>query len=266
MNKVKILLTIIFILIITGCNQKDIIINENKNYDVNSNLKISDLIKSKDNISITNNDEKINTSKLGEKEVIIRYNKNKKEKYYSFKINIVDQIKPVIDCNDTLIVKAGQKDILDQIKVIDNSRETIKPIIEGNYDLNKPGEYNLIIKAKDSTGNIAEKNITLIVKSIEIKKNGYYVYKTKDTWHEFTFTNNSIRYLPWFCPKQACGGYEVGGTYKINNDKITATMTYSIDDIGEKNKLDEKMTLIIIDENTLEMDGHKYLWQKDYEG
>lgn len=262
---------IITLIIINSEPKVEIILSDKLTYEINTEVKLLSLISSAEGIEILTKDEIINTSELGEKEIIIKYkNKRQKEKYFSFKIKIIDTTAPVIEAGDTITTNIGTKaDLLKDVKVTDNSLEEIIPTIEGEYDFNKTGTYKLKYIAQDKSGNKGEKEFTLTVKSISIKTTGYYVYKTKETWHEMKFEKNGKAwYLPWFCPGYGCGGYSLSGTYKISGNKLIATFTHETGDVEDTVKLKkpEKWEFKIISEKQLELNGKKYNYQKTYQG
>ena len=53
---------------------------------------------------------------------------------------------------------------LENVTVSDNSMEEITPKIEGEYDSEKTGTYNLKCTASDSSGNTSSKEFKLVVK------------------------------------------------------------------------------------------------------
>ena len=235
----SVVLLVILGLWLINSNDKKIMV-DNLELEINSEVNIYSLISVADGVELITEDESIDTSKLGKHQITIKYlNSKKREKTYSFKINVVDTTAPNIESEKEIIVALGAElDFSNSVVVTDNSKEEIVPFVEGQYDLNAAGEYNLKFVAKDSSGNKSVKDFTLIVKSVEIKTNGYYVYKTSDTWYEVMFgKDGTFMYLPWFCPGSGCGGYSEGGTYTVKGNKIYATVTYEIPDIGDKIEL-----------------------------
>ena len=166
-------------------NNFNLRIKNNVVVEINSVYKIGDLLKDSDNIKIINKDKSITTSNLGKKKVVIKY----KNIFGTFKkkvtINIKDTKKPEIEFNKTIYTFENEKvNLLENVKVHDNSNETITPIVEGTYDYTKAGEYKLKYVAKDSSGNEAKETFTLIVnktsnvaqlKTTQSQKNPYYI-------------------------------------------------------------------------------------------
>ena len=248
--------------------KKDISIKNNVVFELNKEIKIKDAFKAENGITITNKDELIDTSKTGDLIVKVKYRKNGHNKFLKFNVDVKDTLKPKINCDDEIKIFAGtEDDFTDYIEVTDNSNKSITPIISGDYDLSIPGEYTLSISAKDESGNEAKKDVKLIVEELKLKTTGYYVYKEKDTWHEFGFhKNNKAGYYPWFCPGFGCGGYSETGTYEIKGNRIILTLTQSTGDFGETKKINNTYEFIYVNENELNYDGEIYKWQKSFDG
>lgn len=145
--------------------ETSIVLKENLNIEVNSELKLLSLIEENKDIEIISDDEIVDTSTLGEKELTIKYlDKKKKEKEQIFKIVIVDTQAPTIEYQKELTTTAGTEiDLLKDVKVSDNSNEEIKATIDGTYDFNNEGTYNLKYVAVDSSNNKKEEEFTLKV-------------------------------------------------------------------------------------------------------
>ena len=184
MKKVKIILPIIILIIviillvvfIKPKNNKEISkkINESIKKELTINVgdnlpKIEDIIKNSDdnlndiiidwgNINV-DQDNKI--SYIGE--YIGKYTyKNKK---YKIKLKVIDTEAPSIEgVKDIEIYKGEKVDFYKNITIKDNSLDEIKKEIEGNYDINKKGEYNLKYVITDKALNKTEKEFKLIVK------------------------------------------------------------------------------------------------------
>ena len=128
------------------------------NTEINEEKYIKDFIKSE--YTITNSDEKVDTTVLGENSVIAKIN----EKDYSFKVNVVDTISPVITYNKTISAKENDEiDLLKNVSASDNSKEKISVNVEGNYDLSKIGAYKLYYVATDSSKNTTKEEFELNV-------------------------------------------------------------------------------------------------------
>ena len=136
---------------------------ENLKVSVYSKVKIKDLITSIEGKVITN--KTLNTEKLGKQEVSFVYeNGNNKEKRGVFTIDVVDEEKPLVWLSGSYSARVGSDlNLEDEIFCADNydSNPTCK--IEGTYDLNTAGTYNLTYVATDSNKNEERINFTLNV-------------------------------------------------------------------------------------------------------
>lgn len=242
----------------------------NNTYEINSEVKYSELVDLGKNVTLDNPTDLVDTSKLGEKSIDVVYLKNGKKEVYTVKINIVDTTKPEIECDDRIELYVGATvDVSELGKVTDNSKEEIKPVITGDYKLDTEGEYKVTITAKDSSGNEATKEVTLVIKKVELHNDGYYVYKTTEQWDEFVFrADGTGSYVPWFCPGSGCGGYGEDGKYTVEGNKITLVTTTASNE-GEISKVNNKyeFTYVNKDEITMEYKGKTLIfkWQKEYD-
>ena len=171
----KIIITIISILavIIIGRIITTHIYNKNRinitlkkqEIEVYEKIDLKDIIN--ENIDILNN-KKIDTNKIGNQELEIEY-KNKIFKYKEkININIVDTEAPLILVNNAWTEEDNEIDLINNSLCADNYDARPTCTIEGNYDINTPGEYNLKYVAVDSSNNKTEKDFVLTVyKKIE---------------------------------------------------------------------------------------------------
>lgn len=129
---------------------------KNMTLEFNEKKKVSDYIKSINGKII--NDYIIDSSKLGNKKVCFKFvNDDNIKLDYSYDINVVDTVPPVIWINNVYTLKKGSEDtLIDDILCGDNYDNNPKCEIIGNYDLNSEGNYSLIFKATDSSNNITE--------------------------------------------------------------------------------------------------------------
>lgn len=92
-----------------------------------------------------------------------------KNKEYEIELVVVDKVNPTIDgVKDLTTIKGVSIDLLKNITISDNSKDTILVDIVGEYDINTVGTYKLKYVAKDNSGNTVEKEFTLSV--VEEKK------------------------------------------------------------------------------------------------
>ncbi len=158
------MLGIIYTIIYKTNNEKIPILKKDLNFEINTEVYLLSLIDEKNQVEISSENELIDTSKLGVQKLTLKYKINNQEKKYIFKINIVDTIAPTIEYKETLMVVAGtDTNLLKDVKATDNSKEDIKVTVEGKYDINKEGNYNLKYIAIDSSNNKTEEEFTLQV-------------------------------------------------------------------------------------------------------
>ncbi len=188
-KKTVIILLIIGIILLIGCliggyfyyQKKRLVVDYQKKKTVNIHEKIynTDLIKKVKNGEVITKKEKIDTSKTGKQKGKIKIkNYFHKIKSYSYTIEIVDKEAPVIVFNPTISTEERTEcDLLAGVSVSDNSKEEIQVTVEGNYDFQTPGTYELEYVAKDSSGNEKREKFTLnvtekvvIVKPVEGQK------------------------------------------------------------------------------------------------
>lgn len=145
---------------------KDVLLKDNLTFEINSEVNLLSLISEDNQATIINKDEKIDTTTLGKKEVTIKYDNGLLNQTLEKKIriNVVDTQKPTIEYQKELSTNVGTKiDLLKDVKAIDNSKEEIEVTIEGEYDFNKEGTYNLKYIAVDSSNNKTEEEFILKV-------------------------------------------------------------------------------------------------------
>ena len=167
-------------------------IKNNKDIEVYSDVKVSSFIYDLKGTLIE--DFSIDTKELGKKEIIFSYNNEDGHKRRgSFYINVVDTTNPVILLSDSYSVTVGyNKNLTDVIMSFDNYDSKPNREIIGEYDLNKPGIYNLEYRITDSSGNVTSKQFKLNVlkkskSDTSVKKTYTYFkdvvsnYKNNDT-------------------------------------------------------------------------------------
>ncbi len=260
------LIILCLIMLFCSCKKEEKIhIVDNLNFEINSKVKYSDLVKKSEEITLFEPDGEIDTSSLGNKKIIIKYLLDDELKYKSVTINIVDTIAPTIKYKSKLSTTKGVKiDLLKDVKVSDNSKETIKATVTGKYDINKVGDYNLKYNAIDSSGNSVSNDFILTVKNVSIKTSGYYMYKEKKYWVGINFTKKKKVSLVYnFCPGSACGGYQESGTYSVKNNIVTLKLTSYSDEMGE-GKRNSTMKCTIKNEKNIVCNKLSLKWSSSF--
>ncbi len=154
MKKVIIIvILIIFILLAIFGIVTPIVTFKDVNVYVNESLKSNDFVGKVSLGKIVS--EKVDTSKLGKLEVEIKIKSFLGiTKKYKREYQVIDNIEPSIEAKSEIVVYQGDNiDLLKDAKVQDNYDKDVKLTLEGDYDINKVGEYNLKYIAKDSSGN-----------------------------------------------------------------------------------------------------------------
>ena len=138
-------------------------LKDNLDADFADTLRVSSFIK-KINGKLVD-DYYLDTDSLGKKKVNFQFiNDDGIKIKYSYEINVVDKEAPLIWLGKSYnVVKGSVDNLLDKIMCGDNYDTNPVCVIEGEYDLDTVGSYNLFFKATDSSGNISEKKFTLNV-------------------------------------------------------------------------------------------------------
>ena len=179
-KKVKIIIVIsvlvVVILIIGGIylNSKRLVLEYEHNIEVDVNEKLYNLdaIKNIKNGKIITKRELVNTTKLGKVKVSFQVeNFFKKRVKYKYIVNVVDKEAPKIIFKNELESEIGEEiDLLKDVTVEDNSKEKITLQVEGEYDINKSGDYKLYYIAEDTSGNKAKEEFILHIKEKNVEK------------------------------------------------------------------------------------------------
>lgn len=159
----SILLFTLFILFkVINDNSKDYKISKKKEIEVYSSIMLSDLVSVKKGTLIE--DYKIDTTKIGKENIEFEYCINDEKYKGNFDIEIIDNVKPYASVSKTYTYVIGTNfNLEDVIFYGDNYTKNPTCSIVGEYDINKPNEYQLIYKVEDKSGNISEYPFTLKV-------------------------------------------------------------------------------------------------------
>lgn len=141
----------------------EVTLKDNLTVEFLSEVHVSDFIKSINGKII--DDYIIDSKKVGTKHIKFNFiNDDKIKVSYEFDVDVIDTVKPMIWLGDNYRVKVGSDiDIVNSILCGDNYDSKPKCYIEGEYDLNTEGDYDLVYKAIDKSGNEETKPFTLNV-------------------------------------------------------------------------------------------------------
>ncbi len=164
--------------------KKQLHFKENLTVEINGKFNPNDYISEVEHGSIkdvTCQSKNLNIKKLGKYEITYTY----KKRDYTTTIQVVDTQKPVFKGIDDLTVSLNTTpDLKAGVKVSDNSLENIQyKIDQQKLDTSKEGTYEVLYKAKDSSGNkTTVKRKIYVVKKIGSNKqsNEKVVYLTFD--------------------------------------------------------------------------------------
>ena len=169
----KKILLFLFVFLMFGCKKEEpkivttlVNIEDNLVFEYASKNLLYDYISIQDGEFITVN-QNIDTMELGEKNTIIEYyDNNKDKKTINLSYSVVDTTPPVLLSSSSYSIKKGANDNIAQKPLCgDNYDKNPNCYIEGEYDVNKVGNYDLKFIAVDTSGNKTEKKFTLKVKS-----------------------------------------------------------------------------------------------------
>ncbi len=132
-------------------------------------------------------DTKIDTTKLGKKEIKFSFINDEKIKVnYAFQIEVIDTVAPLIRLGNIYKVKVNSNaDFMQDIFCGDNVDENPTCTIDGDYDLTKVGNYPVTFRAVDKSGNTATKKFTLQVYEPKPSKGSTTTTKPKVTYQKF---------------------------------------------------------------------------------
>lgn len=132
---------------------------------------VSDLI-SDTNVNIE--DYLLNTDVIGEKEVEFYYTYQGEKYVYRTTVNVVDTVKPKIFGSSSRTVKVGYEgNLCNGYTYGDNYDGQVECSVEGEYDFNTVGDYDIDIVVTDASGNSTNYNVTLhVVRDITSNNNG----------------------------------------------------------------------------------------------
>ncbi|MCR5067557.1 MAG: HYR domain-containing protein, partial [Erysipelotrichaceae bacterium] len=143
----------------------DIVLDDQAGYG--ETVTVKDLVRDSLNITVLNEDEAVDTSRLGQTTVTVRFQQVYTGEEFSREVtvNVSDLTAPVITVlhDSEQIVKGQTIDLLPYAIVKDNLDDHIILRQEGTFDWNTPGTYPVKFVAVDASGNRSEADFTLTV-------------------------------------------------------------------------------------------------------
>ena len=156
--KLKNILLFVMVLLLCGCGKviednipKDYYLNVKNNVvDVYSDSKLSNVI----NTNIKYEDVELNTDNIGDKVYNLKFKIGKKNYLYHIKYSVKDLTHPkILSSGDRYIPVGKDVYLCDYIMYGDNYDNEPVCRVEGEYDLNKIGNYNIKYIVSDDAGN-----------------------------------------------------------------------------------------------------------------
>lgn len=190
------LATLITVKIIYNKNKLEIIVNR-KQIEVYTDITLKEILENIDPIY----DYKIDTEKVGEQTLEVQY-KNKIFTYKdNIKINIIDTESPLVLAKNITIEEGKDIDLVNSILCADNYDARPNCYIEGEYNINEKGTYNLKYIAVDSSNNKTEEDFKLNViekqKTTEKKEETFVDFKDIIKQHKKENTRIGIDVSKW---------------------------------------------------------------------
>lgn len=175
--KKKILL-LILILLITGCTSNNdkilssedapddvVLTTSDKTFSVYSeNNYLYDLI-GDNNVNIISENSELDTSSIGDKSISIVYEYNNKKYKKDLVYHVVDTDKPIVLSAPTYraILVNDDVNFCGEINAIDNYDKSVSCNVVGDIDYTNPGEYDVKLDISDSSNNINERDLHVVV-------------------------------------------------------------------------------------------------------
>ncbi|MBQ3142188.1 MAG: glycoside hydrolase family 25 protein [Bacilli bacterium] len=197
---IKLFIIFLSLFILNGCEKEmseltKIILNDNLTLEYAEEASLFDLVKVNEG-KIISDDFDINTMVLGKQNIKFKFKDANGNKFtHEFNINVVDTTKPLILASSYYTVEINSEDSLPSYPLCaDNYDKSIKCNIEGDYDLNTLGSYNLKYTAIDTNNNYSEHSFTLEVKNPTYEEDFYEeeVINIKDFTKKYKNENTLI--------------------------------------------------------------------------
>lgn len=147
-----------------------VVLKDNLEADFADTLRVSSFIESINGKIV--DDYYLNTDSLGKKKIDFEYiNDDGIKIKYNYEINVVDREAPLIWLGKSYnVTRRSEDNLIDKIMCGDNYDNNPECVIEGDYNLDNVGSYNLVFKATDSSGNVSKKKFILNVNEASSKK------------------------------------------------------------------------------------------------
>lgn len=188
--KKKMLIICLLLLILVGCSKNNneyidnsntkVILSGNLSFEYASKVRLYDIVKIEDG-KITSDNLLLDTYNLGKNKIIVNYKTyNNRDKYKVVEYDVVDTTKPLVLISSSYSTTKGSNvNLVNKALCADNYDKRPNCRVEGEYDVNKVGTYNLKYIATDSSNNTTSKSFKLVVKEKPKKTNNTSNASTK---------------------------------------------------------------------------------------
>ena len=215
---VIIVLVMLFVSLMS-CGLAGKIKTKTKTIEVGTVFNENEIFECKDGVTIKLKDgEQIDTSKIGEAVAVFVISDGEKTEEKEFKFKVVDTQPPQIETNNITVYVGKEFDPIQNVSCVDNSGEDITvTVLSNNVEADKPGEYEVVYEAKDSSGNADKKTITISVISIETAED------VMDLIDEYISTNELSKfeyYKSDYPYDDVCVKAPSLSTYSLNSDRV----------------------------------------------
>ena len=148
----------------------EVVLKDNLRLNFTDKAKVSDFIESIN--GKISDDYIIDSTVIGKKKIDFKFvNDDGIPVKYSYEIEIVDDVEPVIWLGSTYKVKKDTEFDTSKIMCGDNYDKKPKCSVLGDYDTSKVGTYPLTFVAEDSSGNVAIQEFVLNVYEPKVNDN-----------------------------------------------------------------------------------------------
>lgn len=190
--KNKMFIICLMFILLVGCTKKEmpvmsksntrIVLNDNLTFEYASKVRLYDIVSIEDG-EITSDNILIDTYTLGKNKVLVNYKtSNHREKFETILYEVVDTTKPLVLISSSYSTTKGNDiNLVDKVLCADNYDKRPDCKVEGEYNVNKVGTYNLKYTATDSSKNTTTKSFKLIVKDKDKNNNTSSASTPKNT-------------------------------------------------------------------------------------
>lgn len=192
--KNKMFIICLMFLLLVGCNKKNeevpamsnsntkIVKSDNLSFEYASKVRLYDIVSIEDG-EITSDNILIDTYTLGKNKVLVNYKTtNNRDRFEAIEYEVVDTTKPLVLISSSYSTNKGENvNLVDKALCADNYDKRPDCKVEGEYNVNKVGTYNLKYIATDSSNNTTTKSFKLVVKEKPKKTNTSNASTPKNT-------------------------------------------------------------------------------------